>query len=374
MTSEQTQSFCHFLRRFAFATDLVDEPTLKQIGDLAHRYVDEGLGIEFFEVMGETNNVDGEPGLKTLYRSELGDRAERLADDDGNPNSQTAAAFLSSKPLWIVPEDRETPLHECDGWRDLWSEVSDLPDYRRPTDSLQPLTSIIIPLKQSGKKFGALCLESAIYIDCTAIARHELEVLAEALTVLCREKGSRETSRHSTEQAMRELTEILNEVPFPSATRPQLFLATAARAKEDVVGCIKTVLEDYSSQVEIVHWRYDFSTATFVDQELLQAVQKSKFGICYLSEPTEGAENGDHQFHDNPNVVFEAGMLHLLTSVQRPGGWIPVRERDCPEAPFDIRNLQRVEVPRGEDGNVIVEQFKGDLHRNVRGLLGEGGL
>jgi hypothetical protein len=41
---------------------------------------------------------------------------------------------------------------------------------------------------------------------------------------------------------------------------------------------------------------------------------RSRFGICYLSDPAENAARSRHAFRDNVNVAFEAGMLHALTS------------------------------------------------------------
>lgn len=367
----EDQSFSRFLRRFALAVDVVDDSTFNDAGQLALRYVKEGLEIEFFEVVGE-HTVEGKPGLTTLWRSEPGDAwTHRLLDRSGEPKSQTALAVLTGQPLWVVPEDRTTSLHESEAYEDLWSGCTELPAYRRPTERVNPRTSIVIPLQRQGRRVGAMCLESGRYLECTEVAQRELETLAEALTILYYGQESREHGRQSTRRAIGELTEILNEVPFPSATRPQLFLASASDADEDVIGCIKSVLDELDARVQYVHWRRDFDEAVFIDQQLIHAVRKSKFGICYLSESDTGPEDDAHRFRDNPNVIFEAGMLHALTYLQQPGGWIPVREEASPEAPFDIRQLPMVLVPRGEQGRLNAEQFQARLRERIARLLGE---
>lgn len=370
MSATNNQSFSNFLRRFALAIDVVEASTLAEVGELARRYVNEGLEIDFFEVMHKWP-VEGQPGLKTLWRSEEGHWTQRLRDENGEPSTQMAWTVVHGRPLWVVPPDETTPLHECDAYADLWSGVEELPAYRRGSQSVEPTTSIIVPLQRHGRAVGAMCLESPRYIECTDIAKHELEVLAETLTVLYEGQEAREQASQSTSRALGELNDILDEVPFPSATRPQLFLASAANADEDVVGSIKSVLKEFSSRLQFVHWRYDFQEAVFVDQQLMDAIEKSKFGICYLSEPFSDPEDGAPRFFDNQNVIFEAGMLHALTYTQQPGGWIPVREHDSPDAPFDIRNLQMVLVPRGDDGRLNVERFHSDLRARIAQLAGE---
>ena len=59
--------------------------------------------------------------------------------------------------------------------------------------------------------------------------------------------------------------------------------------------------------------------------------------LSYAGVVQDGVE-----YVDNPNVVFEAGMLHARTSVDEtdksgePCGWIPIREAESAPAPFDF--------------------------------------
>lgn len=370
MAGAANRSFSSYLRRFALAVDVVEEATFNEVGHLAVRYVKEGLEIDFAEVVGE-HSVDGQAGLTTLWRSEPGDPwTHRLADDDDEPNSQTALAVLTGQPLWVVPADGTSPLHECKTYVDLWSGCNDLPTYRRPTDKVSPKTSVVIPLQRYGRRVGAICLESGRFIECTDVAQEELETLAEALTLLYYGKESRERGGEATRRALSELTGVLNEVSFPPL-RPQLFLASAAGADENVVACIEAVVGEFGARVKLVHWDRDFTQAVFINQQLIQAITKSRFGICYLSEPVADGAGGSQRFCDNHNVIFEAGMLHALNYGQESGGWIPVREEASPLAPFDIRQLPMVLVPRDADGYLDAEGFKARLRERIAVLVGD---
>lgn len=69
---------------------------------------------------------------------------------------------------------------------------------------------------------------------------------------------------------------------------------------------------------------------------------------------------------DNPNVIFEAGMLHALINSPDapPSGWIPVREEDSPAAPFDFAAERIEKVPRTR-GELDVVKFRAQLERRL---------
>lgn len=369
MPDNEVHSFGRFLRRFALAVDVVDESTFHEVGGLALKYVKEGLEIEFFEVLTELT-IDGAPGLATLWTSEERNSAFRLHDGDGRPATQTASAVLGGTPHWIVPDDEATLLDECEGYRDLWSKCKDLPEYSRPTDKVDAKTSIVVPLQRQGRTVGAMCLESPSYLECTDMAREEIEVLAEALTILYRGQEWRHDESQATRRAVGELSDMLSKVPFPSATRPQLFLASSATADTEVLSCIQAVLRELDTRIRVVHWPDPDHRDVFIGRQLLDRIKKAKFGICYLSEPVTGADGKRSEFRDNPNVLFEAGMLHFMTDEQNPGGWIPIREPNSPETPIDLGDLLRIEVPRSADGRLNTEDFQTQVRGRLHALLG----
>jgi hypothetical protein len=76
---------------------------------------------------------------------------------------------------------------------------------------------------------------------------------------------------------------------------------------------------------------------------------------------------------DNPNVLFEAGMLHALTflSIQGTSGWIPIREQNSPQPPFDFAG-ERIElIPRAADGSLNQEMFRTRLRARLKGLVSD---
>lgn len=93
-----------------------------------------------------------------------------------------------------------------------------------------------------------------------------------------------------------------------------------------------------------------------INAQIAREIVRSRFGICYLSQKSQ--DDSSHKFIDNPNVVFEAGMLHALTRVTsatsgaEPSGWIPMREADSPPAPFDFAAERTIEIPRSGNGEL----------------------
>jgi hypothetical protein len=81
----------------------------------------------------------------------------------------------------------------------------------------------------------------------------------------------------------------------------------------------------------------DIADSGAITAQIADKIVKSRFGICYFSEP--GQQPSQHKYVDNPNVIFEAGMLHALINSPDapPSGWIPVREDDSPPPPSTSR-------------------------------------
>ena len=104
---------------------------------------------------------------------------------------------------------------------------------------------------------------------------------------------------------------------------------------------------------------------------MLDDISESRFGLCYFSEPADEGERS--AFRDNPNVIFEAGMLHSPTNAptDRPTGWIPIREADSAAMPFDFAHERTVIVPRDDEGSLDGERFEEELERRIKGVLGE---
>lgn len=373
------RSFGAALRRFALAVDVVDDDVLDQVGGLASQYVADELHVEHFEIMRE-QMVGGEPGLGTLWNSVPGESHHAWPVRNGNDRhtAQVARAYESGNPLWVVASDG-APLTEADRVTDLWSGATELPAYSPPVEDSQPRTSIILPLQVGSRRIGAMCLDSPRHLEITPVAREELKLAAEAIAILYWNYEATRGSRTATKSAIGELQQVLAEPPFRQLTKPHVFVASSACADGDVVEAITDVLarDEFRDRITPMPWQENSEPGS-VDQQIIQHVREAKFGICYLSEPGEegaaspGAADGDAPpgYRDNPNVLFEAGMLHALTGIDYSGGWVPVREPDAPPAPFDVANQNHLIVPRHDDGSLNRSELEERLARHIRELLG----
>lgn len=358
-------SFGSYLRRFAYAIDVVDDATLKRVGELIKQYVAKELQVQFFEVMQESV-VGGREGLRTLWSSEPGrEVSDPIAAASGEFTNQVTFSFAGNHPLWVVA-DGKGELQDAPSHLDLWTGASGFPCTRR-TARIAPTTSIVVPLARGNRRLGAMCLDSESYLEITELAKTELLVLAEAIAILYYDYEASRHQRESTEQALGELNKILNSTAFPQLTKPQIFFASSAKADPAVVGLIRDVLDEYADHARPIFWD-DIRQSGPIDRQVADEILKCKLAICYLSEP-DG--NGDGcAYVDNRNVLFEAGMLQGLVERDEAAGWIPVREQASPDPPFDFASHRIEVVPRGRDGSLNREGFQERLRSRISALIG----
>jgi hypothetical protein len=367
MTRRRSQvgTFGSHLQHFARSVDIVDEQTLEDARNLVHEYILEELDAAYFE-LATVHMVDDAVGLRTRWSSESKDFSTTIRTAEGGYSSQLAACFDAGRPLWIVSPERE-PLRRATSYVDRWSGVTALPAYKAPMDG-DLFTSIVLPMRRPNDRIlGVMCLESAKYLDIAEFDTGELDLLADALGVLLDLRELHEVQTQGTRDAIRNLRRIKDIVVFPQLAKPQIFLAFSARADPEVVGVLGEVLKGFSNRLRVVQWNRIADSGTITAQ-IADAIATSRFGLCYLSEPRA---DGDRGYADNPNVLFEAGMLHALEalSIQERTGWIPVREEDSPPLPFDFAG-ERVElVPRDADGHVNEERFRSKLRARIERLL-----
>jgi hypothetical protein len=105
-----------------------------------------------------------------------------------------------------------------------------------------------------------------------------------------------------------------------------------------------------------------------INLQLADEIRRAQYGICYLSEE-DADEKGT--FRDNPNVLVEAGMLHMVTQATTAAGtgWIPIREANSARMPFDLESQRMVIVERSPDGILDEERFRTDLSAKLSALL-----
>lgn len=364
-------SFGFDLRRFARAVDIVDDDVIHEVGTLVLDYGHRALTVEHMEIMRE-QMVGGEAGLGTLWNSDHAgpQHAWPVRDAEGVHTCQAAHTYDTGTPVWVVTPER-TALDEAESYVDLWSDSSDLPAYHLPVDGLTAKTSIILPLQVGSRRIGVLCMDSTEPVEITPAARRELQLSAEAVAILYWNYEATRKSRTSKKTALGELQQVLPETPH--LTKPHVFVASSSQADEAVDQAITAVLDsdEFRDQLTSNHWHENQQPGSLHEQ-LFEDIKRAKFGICYLSEPDgtdPDAEGEPTRYRDNPNVLFEAGMLHGLRRVGHASGWVPVREEDGPPPPFDVAAENHIVVPRHEDGSLDRPKFQEQLSSYVRQLI-----
>jgi hypothetical protein len=365
--SDTVKTFAELLRQFALSVDIVSDNTFNRVREHVVEYMKNELEAAYFGLM-TRSVINGQPGLQTTWSSSDQGSAITIRTDEGYTR-QAALAFDQKRPLWIISKDG-TPLRDVadsSGYVDLWSNTVDLPHYAPPVD--RPMrTSIILPLVRVGRPLGVLYLESTAHVEATHVAQKELEMLAEAIAVLIELRDANKVQVEGTNEAVGQLGRFLNTAKFPRLTKPNLFLSSPTDADQRVLGIIRDVLEEYSSKVSVFDWR-EIDDAGAITAQIADRIIRSRYGICYLSELA--SPDSKYRYADNPNVIFEAGMLHALVNAPDapPSGWIPVREYDSPHAPFDFADQRIERVPRDENGQVIEDRFRGQIQRRLASLL-----
>ena len=210
-------------------------------------------------------------------------------------------------------------------------------------------------------------LESTSYLEIAEVTKDELTLLADSVAILLELRQANNAQLTGTRAAVSDLSLILHNTKFPRLTKPQIFVAFSGRADDGVIGVIQQVLDEFSTTLRVVQWNRVEESGS-ITLGLIEEIARSRFGICYFSEPTEGA---DSVFSDNPNVLFEAGMLHSLTNspLTTPTGWIPIREKESPKIPFDFASERILIISRTNDGRLAEETFRADLRKRVEALL-----
>jgi hypothetical protein len=363
---KSVKTFGDYLRHFARSVDIVDDFTIEEVRDLVYAYVRDELEAAYFSLATE-QTVDGQAALRTEWSTENERHATTIRTATGAYSSQISVSFGERKPLWIVNKNQE-PLRNSDDYVDLWSDVGNLPKYVSPINR-DMRTSIIIPLIHWSRVLGVIYLESTSYLEITEVAKEELSLLADAVAILLELRQTHRAQVEGTRAALSDLKVILSSTKFPRLAKPQVFVSFSALANDEVIGIIQEVLAEFGDILRVVQWNRIEESGS-ITLRLIEEIARSRFGICYFSEPV----NGKGEFEDNANVLFEAGMLHSLTNspVGRPSAWLPIRERRSGKIPFDFASERILMVTRDNDGEILKERFRAELRRRVQALLRDG--
>jgi hypothetical protein len=374
----KTSTFAGQLKHFAQTVDIVDDGIFNQVRSLVCKYVTHELNSEYFELLrSETvgNNSDRQIWLRTFWSSDEKTHLWPIRDGGGSYTNPVTEAFDKIHPMWVVSADGKEPLDDAEAYKDMWSSTVDMPRYRAISGP-HIRTLIVLPLSFRNR-LGVFCIESADYIEITDVASLELRRLADALGIMYGLWDVNKASAECKDHAIGDLRDSLERARFPKLAKPHVFIAFSHLADENVTVVIKDVLSQYADKLEFTDWK-QMDESGNITAQIGREILESRFGICYLSEPVTAPGAPVHKYDDNRNVIFEAGMLHARTSASAdsdedgPSGWIPIREEDSPQAPFDFANERILLVPRSRNGELNETRLRDLLNRRIHRLLRDG--
>jgi hypothetical protein len=362
----KTATLAGRLQHFAQSVDIVDDRTFEAVRRLVYQYVTTELKGTYFELMKEqfTENGSRQLWLRTFWSSQNKDHYWPV--HDGADNNPVAEAFRACRPLWLLDANKE-PLSEVARYQDHWSGLTRMAAYQ---PSVPPVRTLVAVPLYCRRQIGIYFIEIPGYIELSDVAASELKRLADALAILLEMWYVNRTQSEYTAEAIADLNQMMLEAKFPRLAKPHFFVAYSTRADPAVTGILTDVLSGFSDRLEFTDWA-EMTAAGNISLQIGTEIGRSRFGICYFSEPAAG---GPHPWNDNNNVVFEAGMLHERTRSHaeqnqgEPTGWIPIREENSPPAPFDFSGERILHVPRTGSG-VNEQRFRALLTRRIEALL-----
>jgi hypothetical protein len=359
--------FGDYLTQLVRAVDIVNNDIRNSILSEVEDYLRRELDIEFFTFLikqREIGNSEDDVNLITLCTTEWhrggGTTNTRIKDNSGKYVGQVSLAFAEEKYLWIVSDTPERKLRDSTTYLDLMNNAnsSTIPKYVAKTPRAIR-TSIIFPVSFSdqGEADGVVNFESKSYLCFKQTIWDELNKIAKSIAILYERNQTYKALREDTIRATRALSQYRN-VNFADVVqrRKSIFVAFSSRADRQVVGKIIHILEDYDA--EVVLWS-DISETGIITQSIIRQIQNSDYGLCYLSEPALGSSDSHHDFDfvDNPNVLFEAGMLSGRSINME--NWIPIREVRSDQMPFDLSAARAILVPRRkQNGTNILNEYE----------------
>lgn len=277
---------------------------------------------------------------------------------DMNDAGQMPFAFQKRQKLWITSLEDKKVLMGKQEYKDWWNDVNEIPPYKDFDQQSTRKTSIIIPLVHDfriNEIIGVVNFESEHYLEPTTIAKETLEKLSTIISKAIRLQSIRTQFQESTRGSLSSLKSELDTLTF-RLRKPKLFLGYPDKAEDDVMGCIKAIIDTkYSNKILLCDWKAKFKPNQ-ITQEILDEIHQSRYGIYYFSEKDDS--DSPYAYKDNNNVIFEAG---LHQGRDNSCNWILIREKDSEETPFDLSTFRRIDVPRNTEGNLEKEVFRESL-------------
>lgn len=344
------------LEAFVRAVDNVSPEVERKVRDTIAAYIGPSMNYEVLIQETHTRGYESSRELNPRWGS-YGNLGNIVLPPPGGPYGGHAEyCFCEDRDIWIYAQGGGL-LREATSYDDVHGNQN-LPKYRAyPREESR--VSIVKPIRDedNGRALGLLTIESRDTLEYSRSAEAILAQLVRIISVLVRsERESRLNSANTLTAANQLLKWAEDSGTFSRlCQRPIIFQAHSTRAPQDVLGIICEAVAGLSATHKTIHG-LGFDYRTWQDSvrpkdivtELLEDLRRSVAGIAYLSEPEDSAAG---RFVDNPNVLYEAGIMHGLGAPFR--GCLLIREAaSISEFPFDIAQKRSIIIERGRD-NVI---------------------
>ena len=363
--------FSEDIRSFAMSVDIVSDATYKEVMVMIGQWFSNHLGFGFVEILREEFDRSNGAMLQTEWtkNSNLGTLSDPIVQKDGTYATQTAFVFANKKPSWIVAKDQGL-LSDTSEYIDYWNSQSGFPQYQSANE-FDVKTSVILPIIRKNRVWGVFNIESDNYLgkEIADGLKEEIFSVVESFAVFTDLHDATITQNTNTSQMVRQLEKSLDKQKRHRVGKPTIFIASSSNADKKIIAKVRKVLDTQSIRaiVKPIFWQ-DIKTSGDINVQILKHIESCSYGICYFSELAEDSTS----FIDNPNVLFEAGMLHAKREINSttPLDWIPIREKKSPKIPFDISNERFIIVPRLNDGKINGEEFEEELLARILEMIG----
>lgn len=359
----QGMTFGEELLQFSKTVDILNKNLFFRVKQIINEYAFERWGIKYVKIMRLKLDTDGNRILEKFFWDEYtgsGYKGEIVNVD--RSKGQMAFVIAQKKPAWITCVDKISDLNKCTEYVDCWSDLNGIPKYKSIMENEEMRTSIIVPFYEemaNEEKYlrGVANFETPKFVSFNDECEREIRYLTDTIAELLNLYTVRERQESNTNFAITKLRHKLNV--FPTIHREnKVFVASSLRGEKDVKKVIIQVLREEFPKIQIENWEENHETGS-VTEAIFNKIETCRYGICYFSEK----DPERHQYTDNINVIFEAGLMHakFRSFVDEKPLWIPIREKESPNFPLDVKDFNTIIVPRDENGQLMVDEFKQKL-------------
>lgn len=348
------RTFGDHVLHFAQSAGAITQTDLREILESVKSYLIAALDATFFAIVTPKIN-NSEPWL--LGEWPVSNWWSKPLKQDGMYTCQVGLAYGLGRRLWIVGSDQRE-LHRTASYEDLLGNVTSnmIPKYAQ-IEGVVSRTSIILPLVLNSdvEHLGIMNVECADYMSVVTNWQVELQKIARAIAILRHLTHTRDLQDSSITEAKRRL----GDADFvPVVRKRKVFLASSSRADGEVVRVLDQILTDtfHEPADELVRWNEPAEGS--IRERIWGSLSTCTFAACYFSEPAKAGSM--RRFIDNPNVLFEVGILYALKRSRRSPvrGLLLLREENSPSIPFDLGDERMLKVPRLQDGKLDEKSFK----------------